>query len=200
MAGMSPQPVAEAAPDDESNVSPEEQQSYDDFVLSAMALIYEEKAVRPSILKLLDEEPSDLMSVLGNVGEVKFTPTVAVAATTVVLVMQLIEIAGDEPISDDVLFNASAEVVEELAAISSGMGNSFDEDTTNQAFLMAADLYREVAAEAGLVDKAELAGLFEDLKTADQEGRLGEVLPALDEVNRAAAMDAEAATVEGEVL
>lgn len=194
MAGMAPTPAAEA---DDSNVSPEEQEAYDDFVLAAFALIYEKEAVRPNILKLLDEEPSDLMAVLSGVGEVEFTPTVAVAATAVVIIMQLVEIAGDEPISDEVLFNGGAEIVEELVDISSRMGNEFTEDETNKAFLQAADLYREVAASAGLVDKAELAGLFEEVAAADREGRLGEVLPELDKVNQAAALDAERAAEGG---
>ena len=74
-----------------------------------------------------------------------------------------------------------------------------DEDGANKAMLMAADLYREAAASKGLVDEEALKAAFDEVVTADKEGRLGEVLPELDQVNKAAAMDAEAAAAEGGV-
>lgn len=186
--------------------TPEEQAQLEDFVMAALVLIYEEKQVRPAIMDMLDDDMSDLNAVLGQTlaaieeGEEQGADPppphlLAIAATAVMIVMQLNSMA-DAPLPDEIIFHGGKEIVEELVEISTKMGNEIGPDEANRAFLIATDLYREAAADAGLVDEAELAKQFEEIVAADKQGRLGEVLPALDQINQAAAVDAEAMAKE----
>ncbi len=206
MAGMTPQ-APEEAPEEEMEdgeaATPEEQETYEEFVLSCFALIYERSGekgqVRGNVVKLLDEDPSDLMAVLGSVEELQeFSAPVAVAATAVLIASEIVRRAEEEGIAldDAIVFHGGKELVEELVQVSAGLGKPLDQDETNKAFLMAADLYREVSVADGRVDVEELKAQFEGIVQADKEGRLGEVLPELQKVNDAAAMDQAAAEEE----
>lgn len=237
MAGIAPQddptqaPADQAAPDqsqgvapqgpdevgDEEgmspNVSPEEQQPYEEFVLSGLALIYtkapgqdqqaqdqgadqqggqeqdQSAQVRPGILKLLDNDPSDLRGILKAQELQQFSPLVAIAATTVVIVVEIQKIAKgtpDEP-SDDIVMHGAVAILEELAEIWMRRNKQqLGEDDINKALSMAADIYREVGADAGLVDENALKDQFAMLVKADKEGRLADVSPDLAGINKAA--------------
>jgi hypothetical protein len=65
------------------------------------------------------------------------------------------------------------------------------EDDVHKALSMAADLYREVGADAGLVDLDKLKDEFSRIAQADKEGRLAEVSPELAGINRAAEINME---------
>lgn len=190
-------------PEEGAPASDEEQAQLEDFVMAALVLIYEEKQVRPQIAQMLDEEPSDLMAILNQqlLEEIEANPdppppaVIAVAATAVTIVLQLVSMA-DAPIPDEIIMEGGKQIVEELVDISNGLGNEIDQDAGNRAFLVATDLYREAAVSEGLVDEEALKAQFDEIVTADREGRLGEVLPALQKVNEAAAIDAERAAQE----
>lgn len=196
MVGMAPKgPPAEELDDEEPNASPEEQAAYEDFVLAGLALIYEDKQVRPGILKMLDEDPQDLMQILSSAEELQeFSPVVAVAATAVVIVLEIMRHAGDERPSDELVLHGGAAIVEELVEIQGRIGKELSQDDLHRAMSMAMDLYREAGTQAGFVDEGKLKAQFEELVAADKEGRLGEVSPELDQINKLA----EKNMVEGE--
>lgn len=199
MAGIAPQPREAIEEEDGEAATPEEQELYEEFHLAGMAMMFDQGKVRPGILKLLDDDPSDLMAVLGNVEELKeFSPIVAVAATGAMLALQIVEMGGDalggENVDRDaVIFHGGRAIIEDLLEIAIEQGAQIDEDGANKAMLMAADLYREAAASKGLVDEEALKAAFDEVVTADKEGRLGEVLPEIEKINQAAAMDGEEA-------
>lgn len=189
------------------NVSPEEQQQYEDFVLSGLAMIYEKPpsqddqggdeqggAVRPGILKLLDNDPSDLRSILKADELKQFSPLVAIAATTVIIVVGIQKIAKgtpDEP-ADAIVMHGAAAILEELAEIWMRRNKQqLQEDDVHKALSMAADIYREVGADAGLVDENALKDQFQMLVKADKEGKLAEVSPDLAGINKAAEINAQ---------
>lgn len=215
MAGMMPEqaaPEEEKPPvddrlkrlvddDDETpNVDEAEQESYEDFVYAGYALIYAKNSVRPEVKSFLDKDPSDLRSVLDKLiseegEEPQFTPMLTVAATAVIIVLQLMRLADDSDRPDDaVIFHGGRAIVEELAQIYGAQNKQeLSQGQVNEAFAMAADLYREAAADAGLVNEEALKAAWGQIVAADKEGRLGEVLPQLEEINQLAAEDADAA-------
>jgi hypothetical protein len=184
------------------NVSPEEQQQYEEFVLSGLALIYDEPPkgepqdggqpqgkgqVRPGILKLLDNDPSDLKGILNAKELEQFSPLVAIAAATVVVTVEIQKLAKGEDISDDVVLHGGAAILEELAKSGCAATSSSSARTTcTRRSSMAADIYREVAADAGLIDENALKDQFAMLVKADKEGRLADVSPDLAGINKAA--------------
>lgn len=204
MAGIAPAPDSQG-PDEvgdeeglQPNVSPDEQQEYEEFVLSGMALIYQKgesddsAQVRPGILKLLDDDPSDLKGILKADELQQFSPLVAIAATTVIVVVEIQQLAKDEKPSDAVVMHGGAAILEELAEIWMRRNKqNLGEDDVHKALSMAADIYREVAADAGLIDLNALKDQFASLVKADKEGRLAEVSPDLAGINQAAQMNAE---------
>ena len=193
MAGMAPK-QADLLVDDgdeEANVTPEEQAAYEALIDSAMELIYSGGEVNPGIVKMLDDDPSDLMAVLGDTEAMaQFSPLVAISATAVMVVLEVVRRGGD--VDDTVIFHAGRAIVEDLVEVAEKVQQAdYTPDEVNKCFLMAADLYREVAAQQGLVDENELKAQFEEFVKADKEGRLGELSPELEEVNRRAQMNVE---------
>lgn len=211
MVGMMPESgPAKAGPVDESvkrlvddedeqpNVSGDEQAAYEDFVLAGFALIYNKGRVRPEIASMLDKDPSDLRAVLNEAEELQnFTPMLAVAATAVIVVLQLMRVAGNERPADDVVFHGGRAIVEELAEIYAKIEKKeLSQPDVNQAFAHAMDLYREAGTEAGYVNEEALKQVWNQVVAADKEGRLAEVSPELAKINELAAADADAALAE----
>lgn len=207
MAGIAPQPQADPAQqpteqqqgpaevgDEEGlspNASPEEQKQYEEFVLSGLAMIYDKQGdqprVRPAILKLLDDDPSDLKGILGAKELEQFSPLVAIAATAVLITVQIEKLAGDERPSDEVVMHGGVAILEELAEVwMRRTGKDLGEDDVHKALTMAMDIYREVAADAGLINEGALKDEFSRLVQADKEGRLAEISPDLAGINKAA--------------
>lgn len=162
--------------EDMEPVTPEEQAQFDDFVIDGVAMIYGGGEVKPGILKLLDEDPSDLKKALGDSEVFKdFTPGVALAATTVVLVLELVRGAGKDGFADAVILHGGKRLMEELATVCDEAGiHDFSEDELNRAWFIGLDLYREAATAEGLMDPAGLAAEFEQIKSADAAGAFGQ--------------------------
>jgi len=191
-----PQEAADTVSDNEDageEATPEEQAQYDAFVKGAMKLVADQGE---SILDLLDDDPSDLKQILGEAGQFdNITPPLALAATTVIVVLEAIRQSGEKP-ADDVLMHGGKEILEVIADLGEKAGEQeYSQDQLNQAWLMGLDLYRATAESEGLVDDAALKAQFDEIVTADKEGRLGSVLPALDnaEVREPAAEEEPAA-------
>jgi hypothetical protein len=203
LAGIAPAPASQGPDelgDEEGmapNVSPEEQKQYDEFVLAGMALIYDREEgakkaqVRPGILKLLDDDPSDLKGILKADELEHFSPLVAIAATTVVVVVEIQKLAGDSPPDDAIVMHGSAAILSELCQIwMQATDKQLGEDDVHKALSMAADIYHEVGADAGLIDENALKDQFSELVKADKAGRLADVSPELAGINKAAEMNA----------
>lgn len=149
----------------EANVSPEEQAIYDQVIANAYKIIYTGDTVSPQVLKGLEGSENPMMNL---------------ATTAVTLITGLVESAkkAGQPIPEDVLYHAGVEIVEELAEIAEADKiHEYSEEEIEQAFYLGLDLFRQ----SGLLDEEQLKQGFETIKQADQEGRLGEVLPGIEE-------------------
>lgn len=165
--------------DEDPNVTPEEQKAYEDFVADGLLLIYEGGQVRPSILELLDEDPTDLIEILGDVGDLeKFSPVVALAATAVVIVLELVRRAGENRPDDAIIMHGGKEILEDLANLAEEAKiHDFTPEELNRAWLMGMDLWREAAAAEGLIDTEQLKAEFAAIKEADARGEFGGDVP-----------------------
>jgi hypothetical protein len=164
-------PAGQDGEDPPPNVTPAEQQAYEDFVKHGLALIYGGGKVRPAILELLDENPKDLI----DAPELKdFTPSVALAATATVVVLELVRRAGDRRPDDAIVLHGGKALLEDLAHLAGEAKiHDFTQEELNRSFYLACDLYRDAAAGSGLIDLSQLKAEFEEVKAADAEGRLG---------------------------
>jgi hypothetical protein len=176
-------PQEDVVGDDEEGeqATPEEQAQYEAFVKDGFKLIYEGGEARQSILDMLDEDPADLIDVLGDVKDLKdVTPSVTLAATAVIVVLELVRRAGPNKPADDIILHGGKAILEDLAHLATVSGvHDYSQDEIDQAWLMGQDLYRETATQEGLLDPAALKSQFDEIVTADKDGRLGDVLPAL---------------------
>ncbi len=168
--------------DGEPNVSPEEQAAYEEFVTTGLEAIYEGGKVKPGILELLDNDPADLIATLGQdipeLGE-RFNPTVALAATAVVVTLEIIERLPEKP-DGEIIMHGGKAILEELADLANERGGDFTQEEINQAYLHAVDIYQATGTAAGTVDKELASQEFADILNAQDEGRLDEVVPGLE--------------------
>ena len=159
--------------DEESNVSPEEQAQYDQFMQNAMEIIYpkgEDAQVSPNIMKGLSATPK--------------TPLLALASTAVSLVAGLRDSAkrAQSPISDEVLFHAGADLVAELAEIAEAAKiHEFSDDDVEKAFYLALDMYRSEAEQSGNIDKEAATQGWNEIVEADRNGTLAQQVPGIGE-------------------
>lgn len=170
-------PTVVADEEGQEAVTPEEQAQYDQFVKLGMSLVGDKGE---DILDLLDEDPTDLREILGDTELLQEpTPAVALAATTVIVVLEAINRSPERP-SDDVIMHGGKELLEIIADLGADAGvHDYSQEEMNQAWLHGQDLYREAATSEGLVDQDAVKAQFDDIVTADKEGRLNEVVPGL---------------------
>lgn len=177
------QPAAE--PDDEApNVTPEEQEAYDGIVNKAFEIIYRGGEVSPAILKLLDDDPSDLMKVFGaeNQDLQPFTPAIALAATVAIVMVDVAESYGKDQPDGGIMLHAGKDVLSDLAETSvKAGGREFSDKDVNQAVFLALDFYRALAEPKGLIDEEAAKRDFDQIKQADQDGTIGELIPQLSQ-------------------
>lgn len=168
---------------EEPNVTPEEQAAFDEFVTTGLELIYEGGQVKPGILKLLDDDPSDLIKILGRdvpeLGE-RFSPVIALAATATIVVMEVVKRLKEHP-DGSIIMHAGKELLEELGDLADDVnGKDFTQDELNQAYLHAVDLYQAIGTADGTVDKELASQEFADILNAQEQGQLDKVLPGLE--------------------
>jgi hypothetical protein len=163
--------------EDVEQATPEEQEAFDAFVLVGLGLIYGGGEVKPGILKLLDEDPTDLKKVLGDNPEFEnFNPVVALAGAAVVVVLEIVR--KGENIPDAVILHGGKLILEELANVADEAGShTFSQEELNRAFYIALDLYREAATSEGLLDPTQLKEEFGQIKAADEQGAFGQGPP-----------------------
>lgn len=154
--------------EEETNVSPEEQAQYDEWVTNGMKLIYNENTM-DQVLQTIESD-GDPVEGLGN----------AVAMVTMRL-EDSAEKSGRE-ISGDIKLNAATELLEQMADLTNEAGiHDFSEEELEAALYRGLDTYREVRQEQGRLPKEELTEDFAELVEADREGRIDEIVPGLEE-------------------
>ncbi|MBP2230835.1 hypothetical protein J2847_004144 [Azospirillum agricola] len=150
---------------DQPNVTPEEQAQYDQFIDRAFRLIYDQKSF-PTILKRLTATPD---------------PVEGLAAVVVMVVTRLRDSAKQQgvEISPDVLYHGGAELLEDVADTAAKAGiYQYTPEEMEKALYRALDLYRTMERRGG-GDPRPYQQDWDALMQADQQGRLGEMLPQL---------------------
>lgn len=151
---------------EQPNVSPEEQAQYDRFIDMAFRLIYDQKSF-PSILKRLTATPD---------------PVEGLAAVVVMVVSRLKDSAKQQglELSNDVLFHGGTELLEDLADTAAKAGiHQYTAQEMEKALYRALDLYRTMEQREGGSDPRPFQQDWDALVQADQQGRLGDLVPQL---------------------
>ena len=207
-------PPREDVSDDETNVTPEEQEAYDQFVKNGFELIYtDDGKVRPNVLTLLDNDPNDLKGTLppeafARIAEV-FDPANALASATVSIVLNLVKSAAEAGALPDpaVIYHGGEAIMEDLAEVSQKAGiHDHTEQEMQKAWMTATQLYYQAASELGLIDQADAEQDMQAIRQADESGELqkmmqspaGEVPP--EELDAGADPAAQAQGPGGEVI
>lgn len=179
--GPAPRDANKYVDDDETNVSPEEQAQYDQFMENAINLIYEGEQVRPQILEALNVggEPSG--------GADPWIMALAQSAVTIVTKLDDSSREAGQPVSDDVLLHGAIAVIEELAEVADAAQiHDYTEQDMTGALQQAIDLYRPKLIADGRTDEETLKAQFAEINQAEAAGRLDEVLPGLSQAEQAA--------------
>jgi hypothetical protein len=170
-------PNAPAQGEEESNVSPEEQQLYDTVVKKAGDIIYGDGKVMPEILHSLEPAREPAKDPAGG------NPAVLALANTAVQIVSKLDISSKEQnieIPDDVLYHAGAEIIEMLAEVAEAAKiHDYTQEEINGALVQAVDSYRTIAERMGRTNDETLKGQFKEILDADSQGRLGDVVPGL---------------------
>lgn len=106
------------------------------------------------------------------------------ANATVAIVTQLDDSArqAGKPVSDDVLQHGSLDVLRELGEIAdTAQFYDYSEKDIMGAYAQAVDMYRPKLIADGRTDEGTLKEQFNQLNGADAAGKLGEVLPGVDQ-------------------
>jgi Glu-tRNA(Gln) amidotransferase subunit E-like FAD-binding protein len=163
-----PAPQPEAAGEEQSNVTPEEQAIYDEFVDKALSAIYDDKSL-PQIIESLkgDGNPVDGLA--------------NTAVGVVVRVQDSAEKAG-QALTPDVVLHAGSEILEDLAGLAEKAGiHKFTSEEIEGAAFQAMDLYREMKGRDGGAARPQIVEEFNQVVALDQAGRIDEVAPGLTE-------------------
>lgn len=138
----------------DSEVSPEEQEQYSKFEQNYLKLIYTQQGeVNPAILESLRAAQGQQVNTQGDAVPPHLA---ALAATTVTIVQKLDDSAREagKPLTDDVLQEGGAAVMEELADIAEAAGiYDYSEDEMAGALTVAFDMYRDKAMADGRIDQ-----------------------------------------------
>lgn len=171
----------ETVPDNEEGeqASPEEQAKYEEFVKTGYALMYAGGKVNPGVMKMLDDDPSDLMAVLDGTDALKeFSPIVALAATAAIITIKVCEKTGEK--DGTIILHGGKAILEDLVEVAGKAGiRDYSEEEMGQAFHMGADLFRHAAEAKGLVNMDQAKEEWGQITAADKEGKLGDLIPQL---------------------
>lgn len=170
---------ADTVPDDAGGeqASPEDQARYEEFVKTGFGMMYSGGKVNEDILKLLDDDPSDLVKELGDSEELRnFTPVVALGATAAIVTLQVVRETKEQ--DGAIILQGGKDILDDLSQVALSAGiREYSQDEVNQAMHIGADLYRHAAQEEGLIDLDQAKEEWGQITAADKEGRLGEVIP-----------------------
>lgn len=179
--GAPPEPEARASDEGEesSNVTPEEQAQYDQFVANGMQLLYSPQAL-PRVLQAMQGDGD---------------PVEGLANALVTLVTRLEDSAGkgNAEISGDVKFHGATELLGQMADLAKEAGiHDYSEDEQERALYLALDLYRNARQQQGQLPQEAINQDWQELVQADQQGTIEEVLPGVRELAGRAPTDQQA--------
>jgi len=164
-------------PDDEqSNVSPEEQAAYDQFVSNGMEIIYPgegEEKVAPSILESLQAS-----------GE----PIQDLAMTAASLITGLIENAANagHKLDPEIVYQGGVELIEQLADVAEAAKiHDYSDKEMESALYNAADQIIKTNP-GGIIDQQAAGQDFEAIVEADRDGSLEQAVPQIGQYARSA--------------
>ncbi len=178
--GMEEEQAAPEGEGGESNVAPEEQAQYDQFVKNGMQLMYDEKATD----QLLENISSSENKVEG----------LANALVTIVSRLEESATESGQEISGDVMMHGGQELMEQLVELVEEAGiHDYTPEEMESAFLAAIDAYRSMKQEQGTLPVEDLGQDFAELQQAESEGRLEEIAPGATEFAQKAGQGAEQA-------
>lgn len=159
-------------PEEQSNVSPEEQQAYEQFVGQGMKLIFNEQTL-PSLLKMIEGDGD---------------PVLGLASAAASVIMRLVTSEGAPKFDPAVLMHGGTEILEVLAnAAEEGKLHDFTPEELQKAELQTIDMVRDQMTKAGLIDGEALKGEFAQIADADRAGTLDQMLPGLERASAPAA-------------
>lgn len=157
----------DAGAEETSNVSPEEQQQYDQFVDKCYEVIYDEKVIG-KVLKSLDATDDPKMNL----------------ANTIVMVVHFVAqsaMQAGQQISGDVLMQGGAEVLGDLADLAGRMSiHDYTQEEIDGAAYIAMDMYREKMKADGTLDLEAVKRDAAEIVTADREGRMDDLIPGAE--------------------
>lgn len=165
-AGAAPAPSS--ADEDETNVTPEEQEQYNQFVTNGMQLMYSEQSM-PQLIQTIKS---------GG------TPVEGIANALATLVMRLEDSSGQQgaEISGDAKFHGASEILGQMAELAEQAGvPEFSEEDIESALYLALDIYRTTRQKQGKLPEGDIAQDMQTLMQAEQQGRLDEILPGIQE-------------------
>lgn len=155
-----------------SNVTPEEQQLYEELVARGIVLLYDSKTkkIRSGILEMMKADPNDPAGCLGE------------AAGSIMSRVEEVAAEGNVPADRDMLMQAGAEIFEQVAEAATEEGvYDFDKDDAafQKAYLIAVDTTRQNAVAGGRLTDEQAQADFGEIAQADQDGRLDELMKSL---------------------
>lgn len=148
---------------------PQLQAQYDQFVNQGYHLIYNGGRANPAVLKML------------GAGD----PVHGLAAASVEIIMRLLTDLAGKGIKPNggVIFHGGKEIFQDLADLSAKAGiHKFNDAEISQAWMQAMDLARVRMQKAGMIDPATFQRNVEEMKKAEAEGKIDEILPGLGPV------------------
>lgn len=192
--GMAQQDNAEP----EANVTEEEQQQYEIFVKNGLRQIYTgspttgDDVNSPLPTDLISEGKATISAAEGTAISPNIVkslqggdkPVMNLAVTGVALVKGLVDSAkkAGHRIDDDILYHGAVALLEELAEVSGLLGiHDYTEEETENSFYQALDMYREAATATGDINPDELKAGFEQIRQADAQGTLPQLLPGIEQ-------------------
>lgn len=174
--GQAPQATQDGA-DDSTNVTPEEQAMYDQFMENAFQIVMPEgdQPAQAVMDQLQGNFPPELQEMLAKVDPALNPQSVTdnVAATTALIVLYLQSSAQEagQNVPGYIAFEAGHDIAASLADVV-----GIDEQASEMAFYRACDIYRQISP---FVDQDELAQEFGQLVEAEKSGALDQAVPGL---------------------
>jgi hypothetical protein len=160
--------VREGDEDNASNVSPEEQEMYDNFVTNGMSIMHSDEGL-PALLKAIEGDEN---------------PVEGLANAVSAIVMRLEDSAEKQgvEISPDVLMHGGLELMEQAADLAEQAGvHAFTDEEMEGALYIAMDLYRQARQKQGKISQETANEEMGELMAAEQAGTLEDDLPGITE-------------------
>lgn len=166
MRGLMSEQQTTPAGEDESNVSPEEQQQYNEYVENGMNMMYDEK-IMPQLMETVTGS--------GN-------PIEGLANAIMAIVTRLDDSAEKKGVTipGDVKLHGATEIMEQMVELAETAGvHEYTEEEMESAYYRAIDLYRESRQEQGKLPVEDLKQDMGELVEADKQGRLEDMMPGI---------------------